>query len=150
MLVRLVAADDCDICSPHARKLAGERTIEIRPIFVDRKVDLVSLPTLEPCRRRSASRDERPSNVVQAASEVVGDVSEDEAPFDWKWLNLGDEYVNPMALRVIAFPELDSSLSLGVVSPNSDLALQRVGVCYRPGPLEPSAYKEFGIICHGR
>ena len=91
---------------------------------------------------------ECPSDVVETAPIVVGDVSDHQAPFSGEGLDVSDSDIDPVVLRVVATPKGDNRLSIGLSSPRVDVGLQRVRVCYRPTPLEPSAFEEGGTVFH--
>lgn len=78
--------------------------------------------------------------MIQAAPEVVNDVTEDESPVNGERISdLGDAEHDAVTPGVVVLPEPPIEREIGAARIVLDAVLEHLGVEYRHRPLEPRA-----------
>jgi hypothetical protein len=137
-VVRLEVLDDC----PMAGFDAGQSAVDLPFGIVDVSTDdeLRDVPSFEFGSRTPA--DQIVSKVVESGAEVSEDITDDEAPFDGRAVNVIDDEGEAIRVTVEFLPPSIQLFAVGVSHPCCDVMLEGVHVFLRPVELVPTAIVE--------
>ena len=137
--VRLMPTHHCNICTPDAGEHPAQALVELSGARRDGELDSPLLPISEGMDGPLSAVGERPGNVIEGRSEVVGDIAEPESPFNRQRRNRSHAHGKGVTVRLVLRPNRDSWWSMEVIGESLDVGLQSVSVQTRPSPLSPGA-----------